>query len=159
MISLKRILMPTDFSDYSKEALDYAVYLAKTFGADLYLLHVYEAPLLIPSGETLNVRPEVHQWFRDLKEGASKSLDAQADKVRRFGVQVHPILREGHPFREILNIAGEISADLIVLGTHGRTGLPHVLLGSVAERVVRKASCPVFTVHPKALTSEKKIDT
>lgn len=150
--------MATDFSDYSKEALDYAVYLAKTVGADLYLLHVYEIHLLMLSGETLNIRPDVYQWVRDLKEDASKSLEAQSDKVRRLGIQVHPILREGHPFREILNVAGEISADLIVLGTHGRTGLPHVLLGSVAERVVRKASCPVFTVRPKALISEKKTE-
>ncbi len=158
MISLKRILMATDFSDYSKEALDYAVYLAKTIGADLYLLHVYEIPMLVLPGETLSVRTEVYEWLADLKEGAAKSLEAQADKVRRLGVQVHPILKEGRPFREILNIAQEISADLIVLGTHGRTGLPHVLLGSVAERVVRKASCPVFTVRPKALAPEKKTE-
>lgn len=157
MISLKRILMATDFSDYSREALDYAVYLAKTVGADLYLLHVYEIHLLMLSGETLSVRPDVYQWVRDLKEDASKSLDAQAAKVRGSGVQVHTILKEGHPFPEILNTAEEISVDLIVLGTHGRTGLPHVLLGSVAERVVRKASCPVFTVRPKTLVSEEKV--
>ncbi len=158
MISLKRILMATDFSDYSKEALDYAVYLAKTIGADLYLLHVYEIPMLVIPGETLSVRTEVYEWLGDLKEDTAKSLEAQADKVRHQGVQVHPILKEGHPFREILNVAQEISADLIVLGTHGRTGLPHVLLGSVAERVVRKASCPVFTVRPKALAPEKKTE-
>lgn len=156
MISIRQILMATDFSDYSREALDHAVYLALTLGADLHLLHVYEIPLFVPSGETLTVRPEVQRWFVDLKESESKRLEALGDEVRRRGVRVHPILKEGPPFREILKAAEEIPADLIVLGTHGRTGLAHVFLGSVAERVVRRAPCPVVTVRPKALGGETK---
>ena len=156
MITLHRILMTTDFSDYSKEALEYAVHMARSFGADLYLLHVFEPPFFSPSGVSLSVRPEVHQWIKEIKEEESKKLDILAEEVRHKGAKVHPIFKAGTPFLEILKTAEEIPADLIVLGTHGRTGLAHVLMGSVAERVVRKSACPVFSVRPKALVSKKE---
>jgi nucleotide-binding universal stress UspA family protein len=156
MITLHRILMATDFSAYSKEALDYAVHLAKVLAADLYLLHVYEAPLFVPSGVSLSMRPEVRQWILDVKGEETKKLQTLAEEVRHLGAKVHPIFKEGAPFMEILKTAEEIPADLIVLGTHGRTGLSHVLMGSVAERVVRKSACPVFTVRPKSLAGAQE---
>ncbi|HEY4485645.1 MAG TPA: universal stress protein [Nitrospiria bacterium] len=156
MITLHRILTATDFSDYSKEALGYAVHMARSFGAELYLLHVFEAPFFSHSGVSPNVRPEVHQWILELKKEEGKRLESLAEEVRHQGAKVHPIFKEGTPFLEILKTAGEIPADLIVLGTHGRTGLSHVLMGSVAERVVRKSSCPVFTVKPKAFAAANK---
>jgi nucleotide-binding universal stress UspA family protein len=158
MITLHRILMATDFSDYSNEALDYAVYLARGFGADLYLFHVFEPPFFSHTGVSPGVRPEVSQWIKEVKEDEARQLNDLAEKVRHQGAKVHPIFKEGTPFLEILKTAGEIPTDLIVLGTHGRTGLAHVLMGSVAERVVRKAACPVFTVRPKvlAVVKEKK---
>jgi nucleotide-binding universal stress UspA family protein len=156
MITLHRILVATDFSDYSNEALEYAVYLARGFGAGLYLLHVFEPPFFSHSGVSPGVRPEVHQWIKEVKEGEAVQLNDLAEKVRHQGAKVHPIFKEGTPFLEILRTAGEIPTDLIVLGTHGRTGLAHVLMGSVAERVVRKAACPVFTVRPKALAVVKE---
>ena len=155
MITLHRILLATDFSDFSNEALDYAVYLSRGFGADLYLLHVFEPPFFSHSGVSLNVRPEVHQWIMEVKQEAQEKLGKLAEEVRHHGAKVHPIFKEGTPFLEILKTAGEIPADLIVLGTHGRTGLTHVLMGSVAERIVRKSSCPVFTVRPKSLIEKK----
>lgn len=156
MIELHRILMATDFSDYSNEALEYAVHLARGFGADLFLLHVFEPPFFSHTGVSPGVRPEIHQWIKEVKEEENNRLNKLAERVRHQGPNVHAILKEGTPFLEILKTAGEIPADMIVLGTHGRTGLGHVLLGSVAERVVRKAACPVFTVKPRALANQKK---
>lgn len=156
MITLHRILMATDFSDYSNEALDYAVYLARGFGADLYLLHVFEPPFFSHTGVSPGVRPEVHQWIKEVKEDEIRQLNDLAEKVRHQGAKVHPVFKEGTTFLEILKTAGEIPSDLIILGTHGRTGLAHVLMGSVAERVVRKAVCPVFTVKPKAFAGVKE---
>jgi len=158
MTTIKRILMATDFSDYSKEALDYAVYLARNLDADVYLLHVFEPPFYPPSGRSLQVPHEIHRWITALKEDASKKLNALIEETNRQDVKTHSIFKEGTPFLEVLKTAGEIPADLIVLGTHGRTGLSHFLMGSVAERVLRKAPCPVFMVRPKALegTTEKK---
>jgi nucleotide-binding universal stress UspA family protein len=156
MIALHRILIATDFSDYSNEALEYAVYLARGFGADLYLLHVFEPPFFSHTGVSPSVRPEVHQWIKEMKEEESNKLNLLATEIRHQVAKVHGIFKEGTPFLEILKTAGEIPAHLIVLGTHGRTGLAHVLMGSVAERVVRKASCPVFTVKPKAFAVAKE---
>lgn len=146
-----RILMGTDFSDYSKEALDYAVLLAKQFGADLYLLHVFDVPTYIPGLASVD-GPEVFEWIRTLREVEQKRLEDLAEEVRQKGVPVHPILKDGAPFREILRAAEDIAADQIVLGTQGRTGLDRLMMGSVAERVARRAPCPIFLVKPKAST-------
>jgi len=157
MTRIKRILIATDFSDCSKEALDYAVYLARKLGAGLYLLHVFEPPFYSLAKRSIHVPPEIYRWITDLKEDASKRLNSLADEAHRLTAKIHPILREGTPFLEILKAAGEIPSDLIVLGTHGRTGLSHFLVGSVAERVLRKASCQVFMVRLKALKGAKKM--
>lgn len=146
----RRVLMGTDFSDYSKEALDDAILLAKQFGAELYLLHVFDVPTYIPGVASVS-GPEVFEWIRTFREEEQKRLESLAEQVRQRGVAVHPILKEGVPFREILKAAKEISADLIVLGTHGRTGLDRLMMGSVAERVVRRSPCRILLVRPKAL--------
>jgi nucleotide-binding universal stress UspA family protein len=148
-----RILIGTDFSDYSKEALDYAVLLAEHFGAELYLLHVFDIPTYLPGGIRVTGM-EFSEWIRSLREGAQKKLEALAGEVRQKGVVVHPILKEGIPFREIPKAVKEVSADLIVLGTHGRTGLDRFMMGSVAERVARRAPCPIFLVKPKVLAGK-----
>jgi nucleotide-binding universal stress UspA family protein len=148
-----RILMGTDFSDYAKEALDYAVLLAKHFGAELYLLHVFKEPIYIPRGVKIT-EPEFSDWIRSLREAEQKSLEALAGEVRRNGVVVHPMLKDGTAFREIPNAVKEVSADLIVLGTHGRTGLDRFMMGSVAERVARRVPCPILLVKPKALAEK-----
>jgi nucleotide-binding universal stress UspA family protein len=155
MVKLKRILMATDLSAYSKEALDYAVYLAQSLKAELYLLHVFEIPHFSHTGVSPSIQPEVHKWIEQVSQEESNKLRALVEEVRQHGVNVSGIFQEGKPFVEILKTAGKIEADLIVLGTHGRTGMAHILIGSVAEKVVRQASCPVFTVRPKAFIAAK----
>jgi len=144
MISLKRILVPTDFSDYSKQAITYACELAKRFSAELQLLHVVPPPL-VAAPYIGAVADEVLQ-----PEVASKQALEELDDPEFAQVSnVERVIQTGTPFVEIVRYAKEIDADLIVMGTHGRSGLVHALIGSVAEKVVRKAPCPVLTVRPE----------
>ena len=145
-----RILMGTDFSDYSKEAYDYAVLLAKQFGAELFLLHALEMPAFFVPGMGRAAGPDVVKWIHALKEEEQKKLQPLEAEARQKGVKVQSILKEGTPAQEILNAAEEIRAELIVLGTHGRTGLERFMIGSVAERVMGQARCPIVLVRPKA---------
>ncbi len=145
----KRILIATDFSEGSREALDYAVVLAKYFGADLYLFHAFELlPYRIPE-EAASVRPGAFEWVRTLREEEEKKLEALLGEVHQSGTPARSLFKKGVPYREISLAAKEISADLIVIGTHGRTGLDRLMMGSVAERVIRGAPCPVLLVKPK----------
>ncbi len=154
MNPIKRILVPTDFSDCSRDALDYALSLADRLGAEVHLIHVFERPVYFEVGvsHSLQLGHNVNEWIRDLKAEATKQLDALAAEVRGRRPGTQASVREGTAVEEILKAAKESSADMIVLGTHGRTGLPHVVLGSVAERVVRMAPCPVLTVRPTSGT-------
>src|SRR5262245_30448983 len=149
MIDLHRILVPTDFSKHSQNALTYAVAFAEKFGAELYLLHVVQdLALFIP--DAFAVAPPVAPPVEQFVAAARSALDrvVQENQLGRF--TVHPEVREGTPFYEIIQFAQEQDVDLIVMGTHGHSGLAHVLMGSVAEKVVRKAPCPVLTVrHPE----------
>jgi nucleotide-binding universal stress UspA family protein len=158
MVNLHRILVATDFSDSSKEALDHAIFLAKPLKADIYLLHAFE-PHYYHQDVMRRMGPEVHEWMDRIKEGERKRLADLEKEVGKSKVKIRTIFKEGKAFREILKVADEISADLIVLGTHGRTGLDHLMLGSVAERVARMAPCPVFIVREKTGKSEKKKTT
>jgi nucleotide-binding universal stress UspA family protein len=124
--------------------------LPRTWGWISNLLYVFEPPMYPPVGRDLQVPSVVHQWITGLKEDASKSLNSLTDAAQRMDIKVHSIFKEGEPFEEILKVAEEITADLIVLGSHGRKGLDKFLIGSVAERVMRKAPCPVFLVRGKA---------
>jgi nucleotide-binding universal stress UspA family protein len=142
MIKLERILVPTDFSDCANRAVAYASELAKRFGAELHLLHVVQPPVAAyayaaPLPEDV-LHPEVP---------AEKELEAlEVPNVGQIS-RIERSIRTGTPFVDIVRYAKENDVDLIVIGTHGRTGLTHMLLGSVAEKVVRKASCPVLTVR------------
>ncbi len=144
MIELKKILAPTDFSEYSAAAIGYAFALADRFDSQLHLLHVLDFHLSsTPAfGGGLALSPRV----QESREAAEASLE----RVATGGRAVVRAIAEGPTFLEILRYAKDNEIDLIVMGTHGRSGLAHVMLGSVAERVVRKAPCPVMTVrHPK----------
>ena len=151
MVTIKSIVVPTDFSEASSHALDYALSLAKTFQAKIYLMHVYEpivyysdAPMGMPDLIELeqNVRVVAEQTLQNILEHQIKTREAE------FGaISVETILTQGKPFVEIIQTAKEKNADLIVLSTHGRSALEHILLGSVTEKVVRKAHCPVLTVR------------
>lgn len=141
--SLKRILVPIDFSLHSRRALAFAAEWAARFGSEVSLLHVIEPvnaygilaaePMVVPL-------PDYHEQAR-----AELAKLAQTGFPDAAKVSVH--LRDGVPYDEITKAAHDLAADLIIIPTHGRTGLSHVLLGSTAERVVRHASCPVLTLR------------
>ena len=145
MIILKKILCPVDHSECSYLALKYAISLALKDEAKLYLMHVIDTRLY--DTEIYKFSPykidEVDIDMSKIREDLMKSLPEGTTDV----LDVETIIVKGVPFHEIVNAAAEISADIIVIGTHGRTGLSHVVMGSVAEKVVRKATCPVLTVR------------
>jgi universal stress protein A len=146
MIDLHRILVPTDFSKQSQNALKYAVAFAEKFGAELYLLHVVQdLAVFIP--DMITVAPPVVPTVKQLTDAVYVAFDRLIEENHLTGLAIHREVREGSPFVEIIRFASEENMDLIVLSTHGHTGLAHVLLGSVTEKVVRKAPCPILTVH------------
>jgi nucleotide-binding universal stress UspA family protein len=148
MIQIKKILYPTDFSEPSKVALEYAAELAKQFGAELEILHVMFDETQVVSFYLPQVT--MQSLSTDIETGSSKQLDEFIkNQTVLQGINYKTKLIKGTPFIEINKYAKETGADMIVIGTHGRTGLDHVLFGSTAEKVVRKAPCPVFTVRPE----------
>jgi nucleotide-binding universal stress UspA family protein len=149
MIDLHRVLVPTDFSKHSHIALTYGAAFAEKFGAELYLLHVVQdLALFIP--DMVTVAPPLVPTVEQLTAAVRVAFDRLVDENHLQRLTLHREVREGTPFYEIVRFAREAEIDLIVMGTHGHSGLAHVLLGSVAEKVVRKAPCPVLTVrHPE----------
>jgi nucleotide-binding universal stress UspA family protein len=149
--TFNKILTPTDFSEDSKLALSYAVTLAQKFSSEIIVVHV-DQPLAPVMVSELNPGLDVSTMNRIAEEGrllALKELDETTARLRESGIKARGLMRVGAPFLEIIHTAQSEGIDLIVMGTHGRTGLAHVLMGSVAERVVNKAPCPVLTVrHP-----------
>jgi universal stress protein A len=145
-MTIRKILVPTDFSAHSKEAQAWAAELARRYEASLTLVHVYQPiSYALPEGYVL---PSAN-LLADLEVSLGHALDdAKKDLEASSRLRVDTALMQGVPFAEIVRFAREGSYDLIVLSTHGRSGLRHVLLGSVAEKVVRKAPCPVLTVRP-----------
>jgi universal stress protein A len=146
MIDLHRILVPTDFSKHSKNALMYAAAFAEKFGAEIHLLHVLQ-DLAVFLPDVVTAGPPLLPPIDQLSAGVRAALEQFIAENPLPKVTVQPAVREGTPFYEIVRFAKETDIDLIVMGTHGRGGLAHVLLGSVTEKVVRKAPCPVLTVR------------
>ena len=148
MIVMKKILMPTDFSEPSAHALHYAKALAATFHAELHLLHVIENPFV--HGWTSEGYVAALPSFQEqLEEEAVDRLEKELSAEDRAGLRARQATRSGTPFLEIVRYAKAENIDLIVMGTHGRGTVAHLLMGSVAEKVVRTAICPVLTVrHP-----------
>ena len=140
---LKRILVPIDFSDCAKKALRYAIPLAKDYEAALTLLYV------VPThhGEYGDIDYAILE--AEMRAGSEKELSTLAVDEVRGEVPADTLVRTGSPGLEIIEVAKSLSADLIVISTHGRTGLKHVLLGSIAEAVVRRAPCPVLVVRER----------
>ena len=142
---IKKVLVPIDFSDYSKNSLRYAVNFAKQFNAEIYLIYVVE-PVIYPPDFSMGqiAIPSVNaEW----DERAKVELDNLAKTEIPEGVNVKTILKNGKPFLEIIDTASEENIDLIIIATHGHTGMEHLLFGSTAEKVVRKAPCPVLTLR------------
>jgi nucleotide-binding universal stress UspA family protein len=146
MIDLHRILVPTDFGKSSENALTYALAFAQKFGARVWLLHVVQdVTLFIPEAvfTTPPPVPPVEQFIA----AARAALERAVKGLKVDGVTVQPEVGVGPPADEIVRYAKGNAIDLIVMGTHGHTGLAHVVLGSVAEKVVRMAPCPVLVVR------------
>lgn len=144
MIKIERILFPTDFSTYAKHALKYALDFAAERQAKLYILHVIPK-LSIPVGAG-GVTYPVSKIYEDMEKEAEKNIHHLVPKRFLENIKVENIIIRGTPFVEIIKTAKKYNIDLIVIATHGRTGLAHAFLGSTAEKVVRKAPCPVLCV-------------
>ena len=153
MLSFRVIVVPTDFSDHSLRALSYALGLAGKYDADVKILFVNEPGLQVSDMAWVGVDE------RTLKDEHVKEARANLDMIIREQIPpdmaVEAIIRSGDAVDEIIAYADEVNADLIVMATHGRTGLSHMLMGSTAEQVIRRASCPVLTLkHPMHVTSQ-----
>jgi nucleotide-binding universal stress UspA family protein len=149
MSRIRRILHPTDFSRASGAAFVKAVDMAKTNRAELLLVHVL-APVIPMVGGDAYVSPKVYQEIEaSARAEAQKQLDRLVAKAKTAGVRTRTLLMEGVTHEQITRTARSRRADLVVIGTHGRTGLAKFFLGSVAGRVVSTATCPVLTVRGK----------
>ena len=147
MVEYRKIIVPTDFSECSKLAIEPAVELARRFGGEILLCHVVEPPIYPAMFEGASlVLPHYDEELR-------KQLETHLSKLRAewipSDIVVREMLREGSPVAEIAALAKEETADLIVVATHGHTGIKHALLGSVAEQIVRTAPCPVLSVRAR----------
>lgn len=149
VVSLRHILVPTDFSECSAVAYRYARAMAERFGATLHVLHCVQSPFDQPWAAEVYAVSQA-----DFDEVARKESDAQLAALvpegERAQVNARLVTKFGPPFLSIIQYAQQEPIDLIVMGTHGRGAVAHLLIGSVAENVVRKAPCPVLTVrHPE----------
>lgn len=146
MIEIKRILAPTDFSAHSEKAVRYACSLAERLGAELHLIHVLSE--IIPAGPDPLLMPVMPpRFYEENEQQARQTLENLLKPTWGKPASVVSAVRWGSPVEAIVDYAQEQAADLIVIATHGRTGLSHVLLGSVAERIIREAPCPVLTIR------------
>lgn len=153
---IRRILVPVDFSPHSDVALRYAFALADRFDATVEVLHVVEDPFVSGAWNPEAFAPNIPELLADLVATARRKLEQLKASALHDGHRVTTTMlttvRSGRPADSIADAARTGKFDLIVMGTHGRTGLSHVLIGSVAERVIRKAPCAVLTVREPALT-------
>ncbi len=143
MINLKNILCPVDHSDCSKEALKYAVSFAIKDNSKLYLLHVIDIRAFDESIDTMTPQIPDDETIKQLK---TKLLECIPEEIRDE-MNVEALVVQGIPFVEIISTTKENDIDMIVIGSHGRTGIVHMMMGSVSEKVVRKAPCPVLIVR------------
>ncbi len=144
-LNIKKVLVPIDFSDYSKEALNYSLNFINCFNAELTLIYVIE-PVIYPpdfSATQISIPPtEV-----EITKNAEESLNQLINKEIPSDIKVKSIIKTGKPFVEIVETASEEDIDLIIISSHGHSGVEKILFGSTAEKVVRKAPCPVLTLR------------
>ncbi len=143
----KKILYPVDFSDYAEEILDYAVAIATRFEAELHLIHVIPNLNYFTPYESFLTPENMVAIERNIEGEVERDFDKLTKKL---AMPVVKVVKTGVTFVEIIDYIKEAGIDLVVMGTHGRSGIEHILIGSVAEKVVRKAPCPVLTVRPKS---------
>ena len=145
-MTIHRILYATDFSSISEPAWDSAKQFARLFGAEVVLLHVVPPPPVLPTEGYFP--PELYdELIQSARREAEAGFDRLLASVAGSGINVRIHLEDGPPAQRILEVAAKEAADLLIVGTHGRTGLKHFFLGSVVERVIRHAHCPVLVVR------------
>ena len=150
-MDIKRILTTTDFSKHARPAIDYALFVAERFGARVDVLHVWELPIDVLPDWIVQAPGEPPQAASELVRGrAARRMEALTVELRQRFENVHGLLENGEPADAILRVGAREAHDLIVMSTHGRTGLSRAWTGSVAEQVVRRASCPVVTLRDPA---------
>ena len=148
MFDFKNIIVPVDFSKLSYSALEYAKDLAEMRDATIHLIYVLDNNL--PFGSKRDTEFSQEELMKSIEEKAEKDLKEIANEIKEeSSIRVVEILRKGIDFEEIINYSKEVAGDMIVIATHGRTGIFHTLLGSVAEKVIRYAKCPVLVITPK----------
>ena len=146
MAAYKKILLTTDFSDYSKVAIPHAVTMAHQFGSEITVLHVLE-PLLTPVDFAWGPMALSEDWESQRTEHSRQFLDEWVKSEIPPDITVTPYLAHGIPIREILRAIDEQNIELVVMATHGQTGISHALFGSTTEKVVRRSPIPVLTIH------------
>src|SRR6188768_3726215 len=152
MIAIRRILCPVDFSHFSRHALSQAVALARETGAEVSVLHVFVfAPVALPVSAGGSIPLEPIRLDAPGRAALQAELREFVDDVDTEGITLTTTLFEGDAVARILDRATDWNADLVVMGTHGRSGFERLMLGSVTEKILRKCSCPVLTVPPRAL--------
>jgi nucleotide-binding universal stress UspA family protein len=152
MKSMKKILIPTDFSLFSLSGIDYALSLTKLYNAAIYMLHVVPQSVFVALYPNLDLNSET--VLRDNAVKVKTEFDSFIHNYLNNVPNINQVIKQGEPYKEIVRFAHEEDMDLIVIATHGRTGLAHVLMGSVAEKVVRYSSVPVLTVKPEGLRND-----
>ncbi len=144
----KRIVVPIDFSDCSRKALEYAVATARSHNSTLTILHVYEESFIEPYVNAANSEKEADEIMKEIDRVNENRYDEFLKTVALSGVEYDKLLIKGVPETEIVETAMEQQADLLVMGTHGRTGIKHIIIGSTAEEVVRSVHCDIIIVNP-----------
>src|SRR3989338_7905930 len=147
MTEFGKILFPTDFSESAENASRYALSLAKKYGSKVYVIHVIE-----PFTYTTEFGLDFSAQLKEMEASARRLLDDVAASIKKTNLDVESALITGEPFVEIIKYARKEQVDLIVMATHGRSGIEHMLMGSVAEKVVRKSPCPVLTIKKSGQT-------
>lgn len=140
-MKINTILVPTDFSELSNEAVDYAFSMAQRIGAKMVFMHTLEWP-----DHPDEMTPMADEGYAFMKDRGNAMLHDLVEQAEKEGLEASALLADGVPFVEIIQGARQHNADLIIMGTHGRTGFSHVMMGSQAEKVVRLAPCPVLTI-------------
>jgi len=148
MIKIKNILLPTDFSSLSLSVSEYAVNLAEQYSAKLHILHVLEKTPPILTIRSLDLSEE--KIIKTIEQDAQKRIENVVKKIKKNkNIEVEAVIRKGIDFEEIIKYSEKSKIDLIVIATHGRTGIMHTLLGSVAEKVIRLSKIPVLVSKPR----------
>ena len=145
-VDLRCILVPLDFSEHATAVLEWAAHLGKEHGSRIVLFHAYHLPVEFQQLEGAYLPPD---FWTNVKAEAEETLERYAAELRQKGVPVESVVAEGYAATAIIDDVANKNVDLVVIGTHGLSGLKHLLLGSIAERVVQKAPCAVLTVKTR----------